>query len=99
MNTTDMFPLGQIIITPAALDVFEQVNISPDNIIQRHVLGDWGDMVDADKKANELAVEMGGRILSAYKMPGGNEVWVTTEPDRNHTTIMLPREHQVSVKK
>ena len=60
MNT--MFPLGQIIITPAALEVLRQQNFSPETIIQRHVLGDWGDMVDADKQANDLAVEMGGRI-------------------------------------
>jgi hypothetical protein len=93
MNTTDMFPLGQIVITPAALELLEQGNISPESIIQRHVLGDWGDMTDSDKKANDLAVEMGGRILSAYKLPRGTEVWVTTEPDRNSTTIMLPSEH------
>ena len=87
-----MFPLGQIIITPAAFEVLDQMDISPESIIQRHVLGDWGDMVDSDKKANELAMEMGGRILSVYKYPRGVELWVTTEPDRSATTIMLPSE-------
>jgi hypothetical protein len=92
MATKTMFPLGQIVITPAAFDLLRQVDISTASIIQRHVLGDWGDMTDGDKKANELAAEMGGRILSAYKLPRGNEVWVTTEPDRSATTIMLPSE-------
>ena len=88
-----MFTLGQIIITPAALEVLRQQNFSPESIIQRHVLGDWGDMIDEDKRANDLAVEMGGRILSAYKLTrGGETLWVTTEPDRTSTTIMLPNE-------
>ncbi len=89
-----MFPLGQIAISPGALEVLEQANISPESIIQRHVLGDWGDgLTDGDRKTNELAVEMGGRILSAYKFPHGATVWVTTEPDRTATTILLPGEN------
>jgi hypothetical protein len=36
---------------------------------------------------------MGGRILSAYKLPHGDLVWVTTEPDRTTTTIMMPGEN------
>ncbi len=88
-----MFPLGHIAITPTALEELQQANISPDSILQRHVLGDWGDLTDGDKKTNELAIEMGGRILSAYKLPHGITVWVTTEPDRTTTTILLPGEN------
>ena len=88
-----MFPLGQIAITPAALEVLQQANIPPESVLQRHVLGDWGDVTDSDKKTNELALEMGGRILSAYKFARGNTVWVTTEPDRSATTILLPGEN------
>ena len=89
-----MFPLGQIAITPTALEALQQADISPDSILQRHVLGDWGDdLTDGDKKTNELAIEMGGRILSAYKLPHGTTVWVTTEPDRTTTTILLPGEN------
>jgi hypothetical protein len=92
-----MFPLGTIGISPAALEVLQQANISPNSILERHVLGDWGDMTDSDKKTNELAVEMGGRILSAYNLPAynlpaGTTVWVTTEPDRSATNILLPGE-------
>ena len=55
-----MFPLGHIAITPTALEAMQQVNISPDSILQRHVLGDWGDLTDGDKKTDELAIAMGG---------------------------------------
>ena len=89
-----MFPLGQITITPTALEALQQANISPESILQRHVLGDWGDnLTDGDKKTNELAVQMGGRVLSAYKLPHATTVWVTTEPDRSTTTILLPDEN------
>jgi hypothetical protein len=80
-------------VTPGALEVLDQANIAADSIFERHVLGDWGDMTDSDKKSNEIALQMGGRILSAYDLPGGTTVWVTTEPDRSATTLMLPDEH------
>jgi hypothetical protein len=88
-----MFPLGRLMVTPGALEVLDQANIAADSIFERHVLGDWGDMTDSDKKSNEIALQMGGRILSAYDLPGGTTVWVTTEPDRSATTLMLPDEH------
>ncbi len=88
-----MFPLGQIAITPGALEALEQSNISAASFIQRHVLGDWGDVTDSDKESNNLALEMGGRILSAYSLPDHTKIWVTTEPDRSTTTILLPGEH------
>lgn len=88
-----MFPLGQVGITEGAVEALERANISASSIVQRHVLGDWGDVTDQDKKSNDLALEMGGRILSAYHLPDRTEVWVTTEPDRNATTVLLPGEH------
>jgi hypothetical protein len=88
-----MFPLGHITISGPALELLQQVGITPDSLLQRHVLGDWGDLIDSDKKSNELALEMGGRLLSAYNVSSGNTVWVTTEPDRSVTTIMLPGEN------
>ena len=87
-----MFPLGHLAITPGAMEALSKANISADNIIQRHVLGDWGDITESDWKSNELGVEMGGRILSAYNLPDQTKIWVTTEPDRSGTTILLPEE-------
>lgn len=87
-----MFPLGHLAITPGAMEALSKANISADNVIQRHVLGDWGDVTESDRKSNELGVEMGGRILSAYNLPDQTRIWVTTEPDRSGTTILLPEE-------
>lgn len=87
-----MFPFGQVVVSPAAMQVLEKADMTPHSILQRHILGDWGDLTDSDKRANELAVELGGTILSAYKLPGGTTVWILTEPDRSVTTVLLPDE-------
>jgi hypothetical protein len=74
------------------MEALSKANISAESIIQRHVLGDWGDVTESDRNSNELGVEMGGRILSAYNLSDGMKIWVTTEPDRSATTILLPEE-------
>jgi len=61
-------------------------------ILTRHQSGDWGDLDDEDKAANDQAVEYGNRILSAYKLYG-EKVWVITERDRSVTTLLFPSEY------
>lgn len=88
-----MFSLGRVGISPGALEAMQRTNISADSILQRHVLGDWGDIGHEDKKLNDLAVEMRERIMSGYILPDGTKIWVVTEPDRSATTILLPEEN------
>lgn len=64
----------------------------------RHALNDWGDLCEADRRANERALADGGRLLSAYALPGGGKVWVITEAagDGGHragTCLLLPNEY------
>lgn len=61
-------------------------------LIWRHSTGDWGDLDPEDKQANEDAVELGNRILSAYQFQG-HKVWIITEADRSETTVLLPEEY------
>lgn len=79
------------------------------SLVERHTAGDWGDMSDDDKAANEVALAGGGRILSCYKdvRDGSHfwvKVWVMTEADaeqndglvnrlRLQTTVLLPSEY------
>jgi hypothetical protein len=48
---------------------------------------------DADKQENEVSVEQGFRILSAYTTSAGDRLWVLTEADRSATILMLPEEY------
>jgi len=67
--------------------------------LKRHQSGDWGDLCDEDKKANEEAISHEGepekqqRVFSAYKTSAGEKIWVITEWDRSVTTLLLPEEY------
>lgn len=88
------FPLGQIVSTPGALNALGVAGIEPSHLIARHGSGDWGELCEEDKRENELALEEGFRILSAYLLPRtGVKIWVITEADRSVTTLLLPDEY------
>jgi hypothetical protein len=72
------------------LDRAEQL---PAEFLDRHVNGDWGEMPEADKQENELSVDQGFRILSAYTTSAGDTIWILTEADRSATTMLLPEEY------
>jgi hypothetical protein len=61
--------------------------------LARHVTGDWGELEDEDRAANEAAVAEGTRLLSAYTVASGEKLWVITEWDRSVTTFLLPEEY------
>jgi len=66
--------------------------------LNRHVKGDWGDVNDEDKEANDQALKQETRLLSAYnddRFPknGVATIWIITEADRSVTTILFPDEY------
>lgn len=89
------FELGQLLITPGAQDELDRNDVTPIELLRRHVGGDWGEMPEEDKKLNDAAVVSGEeRLMSSYKLPKtGDKVWVITEWDRSVTTILLPSEY------
>ena len=87
------FPLGQIVATPGALSALEEAGESPGIFIKRHVTGDWGEVDEHDQQDNELSVEHGFRLLSAYTLSNGTKIWIITEADRSSTTLLLPSEY------
>lgn len=88
-----LFPLGHVCATPAAMDLMEQLSLSPLEFIVRHVFGDWGQVCQDDREANQAALQNGTRLLSAYEVPGGQRLWVLTEADRSVTTLMCPSDY------
>jgi hypothetical protein len=87
------FELGRVVATPGALRALERTEQLPAEFLDRHVNGDWGEVPDEDKQENELSVEHGFRIVSAYTTSAGEKIWVITEADRSYTTILLPSEY------
>jgi hypothetical protein len=92
------FSLGQIVATPGALEALLKANQSPTDFIRRHARGDWGDLCEEDREANEQALLDSSRILSAYRTSLGVKLWIITEAaddcgKRAATTILLPSEY------
>lgn len=95
-----LFPLGQIVATPGALDASRYPGQFFE-LLARHVRGDWGCIDPEDAEANTFAVTAGDRVLSAYPIDpaqpcagfGENCLWIITEADRSVTTILLPDDY------
>ena len=85
-----LFPLGQVVATPHALDVLRDHGVTPLELLQRHVVGDWGELCAEDVQANREALQEGDRLFSSYPVADGVKVWVITEADRSATTLLLP---------
>jgi hypothetical protein len=83
--------LGRIVATPNALEHLSQEDILTG--IQRHQAGDWGDLSEDDKRENQLSLEKGFRLLSAYHAKNGTKFWIITEADRSATTVLLPEDY------
>jgi hypothetical protein len=83
------FPLGKIVSTPAVIDLGVDLN----SYLHRHHCGDWGDLCEEDKQANEEALAEGFRILSCYQVGGGKRIYIITEADRSSTCLLLPEEY------
>lgn len=79
--------------TPGALEAFRASGDSPLAFLERHLAGDWGELDEHDVRENELSVQHGWRILSAYTLSTGVKVWIITEADRSVTTFLLPDEY------
>ena len=86
--------LGQIVATPAALELLEENGINGWDLLSRHINGDWGDLCEGDKEENRLALQHGYRIMSSYPLnTNGDKLWIITEADRSSTCLLLPDDY------
>ena len=84
-------PLGHTVITRGALNALDGEDVLAG--IARHASGDWGDICPEDKQANDDALQVDARLLSAYHSTDGLKFWIITEADRSITTVLLPEEY------
>lgn len=66
-----------------------------DQCLLNHSRGDWGDVCEEDAQMNDNAVRDGARILSSWRTPApkSTRIWIITEANREHTSILLPEEY------
>lgn len=86
------FSPGQIVFTQG-IAALHEAGLDTRPYLRRHLLGDWGDLDDEDKAENELSLQEGFRLLSAYNLADGTKIWIITEADRSVTTCLRPEEY------
>lgn len=84
-----LFELGRIVATPGALHEMTKVGLDAMTLLRRHITGNDAEMSVEDREANQMAIEHGGRVFSAYTYQG-IKLWVITEHDRSSTTSCSP---------
>ncbi len=84
------FELGRLLITANAQRELDSESVMV--AIHRHEICDWGDLDEDDQRENELSLQQGTRILSAYADKRGKRFWILTEADRSATTVLLPED-------
>jgi hypothetical protein len=98
-TATPKFNCGTVLATPGANEAFEKNHQVPIEFLQRHLSGDWGEeLCEEDRLLNDQALMDGSRLLSAYRLADGTNIWCITEAadDRGHreaTTFLLPEEY------
>jgi hypothetical protein len=61
--------------------------------LDRHAIGDWGELEQPDVAENEYSMLHGLRLLSSYQTNAGEKLWIIIEADRSATTLLLPAEY------
>ena len=82
---------GTLHVTPKAA-----VRLNKDDTLsclERHMIGDYGDVDEVDWKSNDAAWEFGFPVVSSYSDRKKNSFLIVTTADRSATTILLPEEY------
>ena len=85
------FAAGQQVATPAVMEKVSEKEMK--QALAKHLSGDWGELCEEDREANEIALIEGTRLLSVYTATDGATFWVITEADRSVTTFLLPEDY------
>ncbi len=93
-----LFPLGRLYVTRGVQTLIDDHNLDVTPLIARHQTGDWGEVCAEDAAENQLSLEKGFRILSAYSFTSDIDgqtykLWIITEADRSVTTVLQPSEY------
>ena len=64
-NEAQLFPLGQIVATPGALEALEASHQSATEFLTRHGRGDWGEVSADDVVENEFSLKNRFRVMSS----------------------------------
>ncbi|HDL5900359.1 TPA: hypothetical protein PXF20_001717 [Mannheimia haemolytica] len=84
------FELGRVCTTRAVAECFNQNALV--ELLNRYCYGDWGNLCEEYKLANQEAMKYGGRIVARYDVDD-ESLYIITEADRSCTTILFSYEY------
>ena len=90
------FRSGRLLLTRGVNDLIAENTEFAKHVqlsLKRHLAGDWGDVSDEDRVANELSLQEEDRLFSVYMKEGVPKIWIITEWDRSVTTVLFPAEY------
>ena len=71
--------MGMIVATGCAALALAKARTQPEEILDRHRAGDFGEVDSVYRQANLHAIEKGGRVRSMYRLATGDRLHVITE--------------------
>ncbi len=83
------FPVGEIVITPAASAALEANAQSIEDLLARHQAGDWGDVSQQVRMVNDRGLVEQFNLQSTFVLPAGERLVVVTNRDRTLTMVHL----------
>ena len=101
-ETPAMFTVGVKLLSRQALQMCVEHGVNPDELLLRHVAGDFGEADQETRTANLAAIGKGeGRIVSWYRLGAGDNesVVVVTKSDWKRTAIVTPDELERALRK
>lgn len=85
------FSVDQTVIARNAL---ERIGLEDSaKALARHASGDWGELNEHNRDANEAALKDGTRLFSVYRNDSGQKFYIITEADRSCAAILLPEDY------
>ena len=98
-----LFDPGRVLMTPGAMEALAKAKMKPSTLVLRHCALEQGELDNEDQRSNAKSLKNGTRILSSYKIPTGDTLWVISERvdvengatprKRDLTTILRPDEY------
>ena len=96
-------PQVQPLFAPGTIKLSEKVHwlaskslIDPLPYVQRHVRGDWGEVSEAERQMNSVALEQGAPMTSRFQITPRLYLVVITSDDQRTTVVQLPEEGSVN---
>jgi hypothetical protein len=94
MATTYSFPFRRLVATPCALDQLSHEEVF--SLVERQRSGDWGDLCEEDRIANEEALLDNSRILSSCRLSDHRRIWIITKPIARPQPFCCPRNTEMA---